>query len=245
MCRGDKLGHREGTPQPSCLRRPGPALGPCHPLHPATGTGDALWRTVRVHGPCLHAEHNMGLQGAGAEAGWKPILDAVGLQTGCCRPSKETHSPWTPVTRQGSWASALPFWLETGPAQTPLVMQRKASRGQHVAPGRSSPGLGKLSKVTKNRRNKANTQQLCAGSACGLLESLGQDAVSLHQLDAVRTPSFENRRCPSKDARTHRVNTARGARAVGQGSDEDIPASTPADRELTFRAGVPGMGFPL
>ena len=135
MCRGDKLGHREGTPQPSCLRRPGPALGPCHPLHPATGTGDALWRTVRVHGPCLHAEHNMGLQGAGAEAGWKPILDAVGLQTGCCRPSKETHSPWTPVTRQGSWASALPFWLETGPAQTPLVMQRKASRGQHVAPG--------------------------------------------------------------------------------------------------------------
>lgn len=69
--------------------------------------------------------------------------------------------------------------------------------------------------------------------------------VSLYQLDAVRTPSFENRRCPSKDARTHRVNTARGTRAVGRGSDEDIPASTPADRELTFRAGVPGMGFPL
>lgn len=165
-CRGDKLGHREGTLQPSCLRRPGPALGPCHPLHPATGSGDALWRTVRVHGPCLHAEHNKGLQGAGAEAGWKPTLDAVGLQTGCCRPSEETHSPWTPVTPQGSWASALPFWLET-PAQTPLVMQREASRG-----------LGKLSKVTKNRRNKANTQQLCAGSACGLLESSGQDAKS-------------------------------------------------------------------
>lgn len=63
---------------------------------------------------------------------------------------------------------ALPLWLETGPAQTPLVMRQKASRGQHVAPGTSSPGLGKLSKVIKNsRRNKASTQQLCAGSRVG------------------------------------------------------------------------------
>ena len=65
-------------------------------------------------------------------------------------------------------APALPLWLETGSAQTPLVMQQKASRGQHVAPGTSSPGLGKLSKVVKtSRRNKASTQQLCAGSRVG------------------------------------------------------------------------------
>ena len=95
-CCGDKLGCREGAPQPACLGCPGPALGPCRPLRPATRTGGAPWRTVRAQGPGLHAAHNTGLRGAGLRQRGNPHWTRRGLQTGRCRPNEGTHSPWTP-----------------------------------------------------------------------------------------------------------------------------------------------------
>lgn len=105
---------------------------------------------------CLHAEHNKGLQGLGLRQGGNPHWTLLVSKLVVVGPARKHTAPG--LTPKG--ARPLPFlWLET---QHRHRWSCEASRGLESFQGH------------KNRRNKANTQQLCAGSACGLLESLGR-----------------------------------------------------------------------
>ena len=175
--------------------------GACRPLRPAAVTGVAPWRTVRAHGPGLHSEHSTGLQGAGTEAGRKATLDAGWSPNRSLSAQRGNTQPQDPGNRPGgAGPQSRPLWIEAGPAQTPLVMQQKATRGQHVAPGTSSPGLGKLSKVIKTAAEAKQSPSSCVlGRHVGCLSPPPGCHISLGRRRAACTPSCESRRCPSKD----------------------------------------------
>lgn len=141
-------------------------------------------------------------RGLGLRQGGKPHWTLGGLQTGRCRPSERTHSPWTPVTALGSWAS-VPAPLDRGWTSTDAA-GHAAGSNQRAAygPRNIQSRFKKAFKGHKNsRRSQAEPQQLCAGLACGLPKSFRQDATSPSvRRRAACTPSCESHRCPSKDA---------------------------------------------
>ena len=114
-----------------------------------------------------------------------------------------------------------------------------------MAPGTSSPGLGKLSKVVKtSRRNKASTQQLCAGlrvvcsSPRAMMQSLPSSGSVLCALRPSRPAGV-----PAKTLEHTVLALPRAPRLWDEGvTGTPQPACT--DRELGFQSRAFRNGLP-